>query len=116
MIPTTQPETIEQYSIRVAEAWQLGRKGIDDGILLLIAKNDRALRIEVGYGLEGVIPDAIAKRIIADMMTPHFKLGHFANGIDAGIEAIIHLIQGEPLPLPKNSRNTNSAVGEHSPV
>ncbi|MER0215771.1 MAG: YgcG family protein [Nitrosomonas sp.] len=116
MIPTTQPETIEQYSIRVAETWQLGRKGIDDGILLLIAKNDRALRIEVGYGLEGVIPDAIAKRIIADIMTPHFKLGHFANGIDAGIEAIIHLIQGEPLPLPKNSRNTNSAAGEHSPV
>ncbi|MBK7491421.1 MAG: YgcG family protein [Nitrosomonas sp.] len=116
MIPTTQPETIEQYSIRVAEAWQLGRKGIDDGILLLIAKNDRALRIEVGYGLEGVIPDAIAKRIIADIMTPHFKLGHFANGIDAGIEAIIHLIQGEPLPLPKNSRNSNSAAGEHSPV
>lgn len=116
MIPTTQPETIEQYSIRVAEAWQLGRKGIDDGILLLIAKNDRALRIEVGYGLEGVIPDAIAKRIIADIMTPHFKLGHFANGIDAGIEAIIHLIQGEPLPLPKNFRNSNSAKGEHSPV
>lgn len=116
MIPTTQPETIEQYSIRVAEAWQLGRKGIDDGILLLIAKNDRALRIEVGYGLEGVIPDAIAKRIIADIMTPHFKLGHFANGIDAGIEAIIHLIQGEPLPLPKNSRNSNSAAGEQSPL
>ncbi|MDV6347285.1 YgcG family protein [Nitrosomonas sp. Is35] len=116
MIPTTQPETIEQYSIRVAEAWQLGRKGIDDGILLLIAKNDHALRIEVGYGLEGVIPDAIAKRIIADIMTPHFKLGHFANGIDAGIEAIIHLIQGEPLPPPKNSRNTNSAAGEHFPV
>ncbi|WP_350150291.1 YgcG family protein [Nitrosomonas sp.] len=116
MIPTTQPETIEQYSIRVAEAWQLGRKGIDDGILLLIAKNDRALRVEVGYGLEGVIPDAIAKRIIADIMTPHFKLGHFANGIDAGIEAIIHLIQGEPLPLPKNSRNSNNAAGEHSPV
>ena len=116
MIPTTQPESIEQYSIRVAEAWQLGRKGIDDGILLLIAKNDRALRIEVGYGLEGVVPDAIAKRIIADIMTPHFKLGHFANGIDAGVEAIIHLIQGELLPLPKNSRNSNSAAGEHSPV
>ncbi|NBQ69822.1 MAG: YgcG family protein, partial [Nitrosomonadaceae bacterium] len=116
IIPTTQPETIEQYSMRVAEAWQLGRKGIDDGILLLIAKNDRALRIEVGYGLEGAVPDAMAKRIIADIMTPHFKLGHFANGIDAGIDAIIHLIQGEPLPLPKNTRSNNSAAGEHSPV
>jgi len=116
MIPTTQPETIEQYSMRVAEAWQLGRKGIDDGILLLIAKNDRALRIEVGYGLEGAVPDAMAKRIVADIMTPHFKLGHFANGIDAGIDAIIHLIQGEPLPLPKNTRSNNSAAGEHSLV
>lgn len=116
MIPTTQPETIEQYSMRVAEAWQLGRKGTDDGILLLIAKNDRALRIEVGYGLEGAVPDAMAKRIIADIMTPHFKLGHFASGLNAGIEAITHLIQGEPLPLPKNTRSGAGAAGEHSPL
>lgn len=116
IVPTTQPETIEQYSIRVAEAWQLGRKGVDDGILLFIAKNDRALRIEVGYGLEGALPDAMAKRIIAEIITPRFKQGHFAEGIDAGIEAIIKLIQGESLPLPKNTRNGASTAEAHSPV
>ncbi|MDE2388290.1 MAG: YgcG family protein [Betaproteobacteria bacterium] len=115
IIPSTQPETIEQYSMRVAEAWQLGRKGVDDGILLLIAKNDRALRIEVGYGLEGAVPDAMAKRIIAEIITPRFKQGHFAEGIDAGIEAIIKLIQGEPLPPPKNIRSgTGSAEANAS--
>ena len=116
IVPATQPETIEQYSIRVAEAWQLGRKGVDDGILLLIAKNDRALRIEVGYGLEGAVPDAMAKRIIAEIITPRFKQGQFAEGIDAGIDAIIKLIQGEPLPLPKNTRSGAGAAESHSPL
>ncbi|QOJ23392.1 MAG: YgcG family protein [Gammaproteobacteria bacterium] len=116
IIPTTQPETIEQYSIRVAEAWQLGRKGIDDGILLLIAKNDRALRIEVGYGLEGAVPDAAAKRIIAEIITPQFKQGHFAAGIDAGIDALINLIKGEPLSLPKNMRSGTGTAEAHSPL
>lgn len=99
LVSTTQPETIEQYAMRVAEAWKLGRKGVDDGILLLIAKNDRTLRIEVGYGLEGAVPDAKAKRIIAEIITPSFKQGHFAAGIDAGIDALIKLINGEPLPV-----------------
>jgi len=72
LVPTTQPEAIEQYSIRVVEAWKLGRKGVDDGVLLLIAKNDRKMRIEVGYGLEGVLPDAVAKRIISEVITPFF--------------------------------------------
>ena len=116
IVSSTQPETIEQYSIRVAEAWQLGRKGVDDGILLLIAKNDRALRIEVGYGLEGAVPDAMAKRIIAEIITPRFKQGHFSGGIDAGIEAIIKLIQGEPLPLPKNMRNGASTAEANTPL
>ena len=98
IIPTTQPEAIEQYSIRVAEAWKLGRENIDDGVLLLIAKNDRTLRIEVGYGLEGVLPDAMAKRIIQEIIVPQFKVGNFANGINAGIDAILSLIEGEPLP------------------
>ncbi|MBS0423094.1 MAG: YgcG family protein [Proteobacteria bacterium] len=116
IVPTTQPETIEEYSIRVAEAWQLGRKGVDDGILLLIAKNDRTLRIEVGYGLEGAVPDAMAKRIVAEIITPRFKQGHFAEGIDVGIEALIKLIQGEPLPLPKNMRNGAGTAEMHSPL
>ncbi|UJP04859.1 MAG: YgcG family protein [Nitrosomonas sp.] len=110
MIPTTQPEAIEQYAMRVAETWKPGRKGIDDGVLLLIAKNDRALRIEVGYGLEGAITDAAAKRIIAEIITPLFKQGHFGTGIQAGLEAVMRLIQGEALPPPqaKPSANTPS--------
>ncbi len=98
IVPTTQPEDIAQYSIRVVEQWQLGRKGVDDGVLLLLAKNDRATRIEVGYGLEGAIPDALAKRIIEDIMIPRFREGDFAGGINAGVDSLIGLIQGEPLP------------------
>jgi uncharacterized protein len=110
IVPTTQPEAIEQYSLRVVEAWKLGRKGVDDGMLLIIAKNDRALRIEVGYGLEGVIPDAIAKRVIAETIVPYFKQNDFAGGIQAGITQLIKLVDGEPLPPPKTqSRNDKSA-------
>lgn len=101
LVPTTQPETIEQFSLRVAETWKLGRKGVDDGVLLLVAKNDRTLRIEVGYGLEGAIPDAVAKRVIAESITPRFKQGDFPGGIQAGVDALSRLIQGEPPPEPK---------------
>ncbi len=83
IVPTTQPETVEQYALRVEETWKLGRKGVDDGALLVVAKDDRKLRIEVGYGLEGVLPDAIAKRIIAEDITPRFKQGDFYGGISA---------------------------------
>lgn len=107
IIPTTQPFAIEQYAMQVVEAWKIGRKGIDDGVLLLIAKNDRMLRIEVGYGLEGVLPDATAKRIITEIITPRFKQGQFAEGIQAGIEMIIGLINGETLPLPSTTQNNN---------
>lgn len=98
IIPTTQPETIEQYSIRVAEAWKLGRKGVDDGILLLVAKNDRTLRIETGYGLEGILPDTLARRIIDEIIAPEFRRGHFFGGLQAGIEQIIRSVEGEALP------------------
>jgi uncharacterized protein len=98
IVPTTQPETIEQYSIRVAEQWKLGRRGVDDGALLLVAKDDRALRVEVGYGLEGALPDVVAKRIIADIIVPRFKTGDFYGGIDAGIDAIMRVVEGEVLP------------------
>jgi uncharacterized protein len=100
IVPTTQPETIEQYSIRVAEAWKIGRKKIDDGALLVVAKNDRKLRIEVGYGLEGALNDVTTKRIIDEIITPKFRNGDFAGGISAGIERIIGVIDGEPLPAP----------------
>jgi uncharacterized protein len=101
IVSTTQPETIEQYSIRVAEAWKLGRKGIDDGALLLVAKDDRAVRIEVGYGLEGALPDAVANRIIDEIIVPCFKRGEFYPGIDAGLTAMMQVINGEPLPPPR---------------
>jgi uncharacterized protein len=101
IVPSTQPETIEQFGIRVAEQWKLGRKGVDDGAILLVARDDRALRIEVGYGLEGALPDVVCKRIIEDVIVPRFKLGDFAGGIDAGVDAMIKVIDGEPLPEPK---------------
>ncbi|MBW7903325.1 MAG: YgcG family protein [Rhodocyclaceae bacterium] len=100
LVPTTQPESIEQYAIRVAEAWKLGRQGVDDGVLLLVAKDDRKLRIEVGYGLEGALNDATAKRIVAETITPHFRDGRFYAGIDAGVGQILAVVDGEPLPPP----------------
>jgi uncharacterized protein len=98
-VPTTEPETIEEYAIRVAEEWRLGREGVDDGALLLVARDDRALRIEVGYGLEGAMPDAIANRIVEDIVVPRFRLGEFDAGVNAGVDAMIRVIDGEPLPV-----------------
>lgn len=108
LVPTTQPETIEQFALRVAEAWKLGRKGVDDGALLLVAKDDRVLRIEVGYGLEGALNDATAKRIIAEIITPSFKRGEFYAGIDAGTAAMMRVIDGEPLPPPPRAAASGS--------
>ena len=104
IVPTTAPETIEQYSIRVAEAWKVGRKKIDDGALLVVAKNDRKLRIEVGYGLEGALNDATAKRIIDEVITPRFRNGDFAGGVSAGVDRIVAVIDGEPLPAPRQQQ------------
>ena len=100
LVATTRPEAIEEYSIRVAEAWRLGRRSVDDGVLFVVARDDRRMRIEVGRGLEGAIPDAIAKRIIAEVVTPHFKAGDFPGGVEAGVEAIAARVSGEPLPAP----------------
>jgi uncharacterized protein len=111
IIPTTQPEDIAQFGIRVADAWKIGRKNIDDGVILIVAKDDRQLRLEVGYGLEGVIPDAIAKRIIAETITPYFKAGDFAGGINAGVEQLIGLIEGESLPAPQGQSGGESDQG-----
>lgn len=98
MLPSTRPETIEQYSIRVADAWKIGRSRVDDGLILVIAKDDHKLRIEVGRGLEGAIPDVVAKRVIREAIAPHFLNGDFNGGIADGIAALIRLIEGEPLP------------------
>jgi len=101
LLPTTQPETIEEYSIRVADAWKIGRAKTDDGVILVVAKDDRKLRIEVGRGLEGAIPDAVAKRIVSEVIAPHFKSGDFYGGIAAGTDALMKLIEGESLPAPQ---------------
>lgn len=98
IVPTTAPETIEQYSLRVAEQWKLGRKRVDDGAILIVAKTDRSLRIEVGYGLEGALNDATSKRIISEIITPRFKQGDFSGGIVAGVDQIIRVIDGDVLP------------------
>jgi uncharacterized protein len=114
LVQTTQPEAIEQYSIRVVEAWKLGRgkrqaeqasgnpnaPAVDDGVMLLVAKQDRRLRIEVGWGLEGAIPDGIAKRIIDESISPRFRRGDYFGGIQAGVQDLQARIEGEELPAP----------------
>jgi uncharacterized protein len=115
IVASTQPEDIAQYSIRVVEQWRLGRKGVDDGILMLLAKDDRATRIEVGYGLEGVVPDVLAKRIIDDIMIPYFRQGDYVGGINAGVDSLIGLIQGEPLPAPAAPRALDGRLNQYFP-
>jgi len=100
IVPTVKPEAIEQYSIRVVDAWKLGREKPDDGALLLIAKDDRELRIEVGRGLEGALTDLVSRRIIDETIVPLFRVGDYAGGISAGVEQMIRVIDGEPLPEP----------------
>jgi uncharacterized protein len=100
IVPTTQPEEIEQYSIRVADAWQTGRKGVDDGAILLIAAQDRRMRIEVGRGLEGALTDLVSNRIIDETVRPAFRAGEFSAGIEAGVGRMIGVIDGEQLPPP----------------
>jgi uncharacterized protein len=105
IVPTTQPEVIEQYGIRVADAWKIGRKKIDDGAILIVAKDDKHLRIETGYGLEGALNDATASRIINEIIVPKFKQGDYPGGIEAGVARMLQVIDGEPLPEPKAQAN-----------
>lgn len=117
IVPSTAPEAIEQYSLRVAEQWKLGRKRVDDGALLIVAKGDRAMRIEVGYGLEGVLTDAVSKRIISEVITPKFRQGDLYGGIRDGLGAMIRVIEGEPLPAPQQApEKSASGVGSYLPV
>ncbi len=111
IVPTTGGETIEQYARRVFDQWRLGREGVDDGVLLLVAINDRRVRIEPGYGLEGAIPDAIANRIIQEYLVPQFRAGDYSGGIAAASSALIGLIDGEPLPPPVSSHRQSSDAG-----
>ncbi|HXP01496.1 MAG TPA: TPM domain-containing protein [Luteibacter sp.] len=100
MVPTTQPEDLEGYSLKVAETNKVGREGPDDGVLLLLAKDDRRVRIEVGYGLEGALPDAIASRIIREYMAPKLRANDYYGGINEALNAITQIVQGEALPAP----------------
>ena len=110
IVPTTAPEPIEQYTLRVAEAWKIGQKGKDNGAILLVAKNDKRIRIEVGYGLEGVLTDITSRRIIAENIAPEFSKGNFAAGINAGVDRIIEVVgAGEPLPALTPQRRTAPA-------
>jgi uncharacterized protein len=118
IVGSTQPETIEQYSLRVVEAAKLGRRKIDDGILLLIARDDRAVRIEVGYGLEGAVPDVMANRIIEQVIVPRFRSNDYYGGIDEAVTRLIALVQGEPLPEPerKPAMPSGQGIGSVLPV
>lgn len=106
-VPTLEGEDIEGFSIRVAESWKIGKKGFDNGVILLVSVKDRKLRLEVGYGLEGVLPDAIAKRITSDYIVPRFRAQDYAGGIIAGVDAVQRVIKQEPLP--ESARKPNQA-------
>lgn len=104
LLPSTAPEAIEQYSIRVADAWKLGRRGVDDGVLLVVAKDNpsslRRLRIEAGRGVQGTLTDAQSKRVLQDVIAPHFRQNDFYGGLAAGVSAIATLLDKERLPAP----------------
>lgn len=116
IVPTSEPEDIEQYGIRVFDAWKLGRKGVDDGAILLVAKNDHRVRIEVGRGLEGALTDITVGHIIADTITPHFKLGDYDGGIEAGIDQILAVVSGEPLPEPDKKWESHGGLSNGLPL
>lgn len=120
ILPTTAPESVEEYSIRVAEQWQVGRKRIDDGVIMVMAKEDRAVRIEVGTGLEGALPDVIANRIADQAMVPLFRAGRYAAGLDAGVDRVIAVLDGEPLPEParrtRSSQRSSDGIGSALPL
>lgn len=112
MVPSTQPQAIEEFSLAVAEKNGIGRKKVDDGLLLLVAKDDRKARIEVGYGLEGAIPDAIASRVIREYLAPHFRQNDYAGGLDEASAVLEKLIDGEQLPAPMADETSGEPPNE----
>ena len=112
MVPTTRPEDIASYANRIANAWKIGRKDIGDGIVVIVAKNDRQVRIEVAKTLEGAVPDLAARQVIDDAITPKFRAGDFAGGLQAGADQLIARINGEPLPAPKPRSTQPRGHGE----
>ncbi|MCC4618708.1 TPM domain-containing protein [Xanthomonas cassavae CFBP 4642] len=111
IVPSTQPETIEQYTQRVFDAWKIGRKGVDDGVLLLVATDDRRVRIQPGYGLEGAIPDIVANRVIQEYLAPRFREGDYGGGIGDATATLAGLIEGQALPLPVSGHQGGAGRG-----
>jgi len=109
LVPTTGGETIEDFATRVTDAWQLGRKRVDDGVLFVVAKQDRKMRIHTGRGVQGTLTDALSKRIVSDIVSPRFRSGDFAGGIDAGVDAILKAVAGEELPQPAAEKRHGGA-------
>jgi len=116
IVPTARPEAIEQFALRVAEQWKLGRRKVDDGALLLVAKDDREIRLEVGYGIEGALNDVAARRVIAEVITPRFRQGDIFGGIAAGMERVQHILDGETLPAPQQRSQGDNEIGKSWPV
>ena len=114
LLPSTQPEAIEAFGIRLAEAWKIGHKGADNGVIVIVAKNDRTMRIEVGYGLEGAIPDAVAKRIVAERMAPRFAAGDFFGGLLAAVEALDRAIGGDAPPPAASPARPAGGAGQNA--
>lgn len=116
LLPTTQPESIEQFGIRLAEAWKIGHKGRDDGLIVIVAKDDRKVRVEVGYGLEGAIPDVLARRVIAERMAPRFRQGDFAGGLSDALDALDGALAAPgavtPGPVPAGAGDSSVVGGE----
>jgi uncharacterized protein len=110
-VPSLDGEDIEGFSIRIAESWKIGQKGFDNGVILVVAPKERQLRLEVGYGLEGILPDAIASRIIRDIIVPRFRANDYAGGITSGIDAVLKVIRGEPMPESARPKNRDSNPG-----
>lgn len=116
LVPTTQPEDIASYANRVGNAWKIGRREVGDGLLLVVAKNDRKVRVEVAKALEGAVPDLAAKRVIDEAITPHFRQGDFAGGLAAGLERLQALVTGEQLPAPRRDAPVNWSSTENNPL
>ena len=110
IVPTLGTETIEEFAGRVTDEWKLGRKGVDDGVLFVVAQQERKLRIHTGRGVQGTLTDALSRRIVGDIVAPRFRSGDFAGGINAGVDAIMKAIEGEELPLPAPQKSTQPRV------
>ncbi|HEX7156868.1 MAG TPA: TPM domain-containing protein, partial [Burkholderiaceae bacterium] len=111
IVPTTQPEPIEDFAHRVGSAWKIGRAGVGDGLLLVVATADRRARIDVARSLEGAIPDAVASRVIRETIAPRFQAGDYAGGLSAGLDRLFGLIEGEQLPAPAQRLERPAAGG-----